>query len=627
MKNRYFLAADLILIVFSAAAAFALRFDLLFLRTRPEFWPFLAVAVLVKPVIFHRFGFYRRYWPSASTGELVTLVMANALGTLVLALLVSVGLWAGIVDEFSRSVLLTDFLVCLALTGGIRFMVRIVADSTRRSKKTFGRRATDPRCVLIIGAGEAGTLVAREARRNPQIAFRLAGFLDDDPIKQGKRIAGIDVLGPLSALEAAVGAHRVDEVVIALPTAPGSIVRQVVDTCRRLNVRSRIVPGVFELLNGGVSVRRLRNVQITDLLRRHPVRRDLAASTYLTREVVLVTGAGGSVGSELCRQVAAAGPKRLVLVGHGENSIFDISLELKRLHPGLAIETLIADVRDGRRMRGIFDQFRPAVVFHAAAHKHVPLMERNPEEAVTNNIIGTARVVDAAVATGTERFVLVSTDKAVSPSSLMGASKRIAEHLVRVVSARHGLPYVVVRFGNVLGSRGSVVPLFTAQIERGGPVTVTDPRMRRYFMTIPEAAHLILEAAGFGQAGQTYVLNMGDPVKVVDLARDVIRLSGADERDIAIEFTGLRPGEKLTEELWEDDAQVERTEHPDVFRLVEPVRAEVDSAVRVLLASLSARDEVSLRMVEGLVALCRGLVEDAGPLFEGRPASRGAADG
>ncbi|MEZ5319797.1 MAG: UDP-N-acetylglucosamine 4,6-dehydratase family protein, partial [Vicinamibacterales bacterium] len=364
---------------------------------------------------------------------------------------------------------------------------------------------------------------------------------------------------------------------------------------------------------------------------RHPVRRDLNAATYLTGRVVLVTGAGGSVGSELCRQVAAAGPRQLVLVGHGENSIFDIGNELRRLFPSLALETLIADVRDRRRLRQIFDEYRPAVVFHAAAHKHVPLMEANPEEAVTNNIVGTARVIDAALAAGTERFVLVSTDKAVSPSSIMGASKRIAEHLVRVASATHGKPYVVVRFGNVLGSRGSVVPLFTKQIERGGPVTVTDPEMRRYFMTIPEAAHLILEAAGFGQAGNAYVLNMGDPVKVVDLARDLIRLSGADERNIAIEFTGLRPGEKLIEELWEDDARVEETEHPDVFRLVEPRRQALDEAATDLLALVAHSSEVPPAEIERFVGLCRDVVAGAAsappsPVTPAvRPAPRGAA--
>ncbi|MEZ5319951.1 MAG: hypothetical protein R2752_21285, partial [Vicinamibacterales bacterium] len=273
MRNRYFLAADLILIVCSAAAAFALRFDLLFLATRPEVWPFLVTVLLVKPVVFYRFGLYQRYWPAASTGELVSLVAANGFNALVLALLVSIGLWAGVIREFSRSVLLTDFLICLALTGGIRFLVRVVADSARRTRKAVARQAGEPRRVLILGAGEAGTMVARESARNPQLGLRIVGFLDDDPIKQGKRIADVDVLGPLDALETVVGHQRVDEVVIALPTAPGSAVRQLVDACRRLDVRSRTVPGVFELLTDRVSVRRLRDVQITDLLRRHPVRR------------------------------------------------------------------------------------------------------------------------------------------------------------------------------------------------------------------------------------------------------------------------------------------------------------------------------------------------------------------
>jgi FlaA1/EpsC-like NDP-sugar epimerase len=619
MRNRYFLAADLLLILCSAVAAFSLRFDLLFMRTRSEVWAFLAAAVVVKPLVFYGLGVYRRYWPAASTGELLVLAGANALSTLVLGLLVSVGLLFGVFPEFSRSVLLIDFLIFLVLTGGVRFLFRVLADTSRRTRKANGRRATDPRRVLVAGAGEAGVMVARESQRNPQLGLEIVGFLDDDPIKHGKRIAAVDVLGPLSALEHVVGSQSVDEVVIALPTAPGSTVRALVEACLRLNVRSRTVPGVFELLSDRVSVRRLRDVQITDLLRRHPVRRDLSASTYLTGSVVLVTGAGGSVGSELCRQVAAAGPRRLVLVGHGENSIFDISLELRRQFPHLVVDALIADVRDGRRVRQVFEQYAPQVVFHAAAHKHVPLMEANPEEAVTNNVIGTARVLDAAHRAGTERFVLVSTDKAVSPSSIMGATKRLAEHLVHAAARRHGRAYVVVRFGNVLGSRGSVVPMFAKQIERGGPVTITHPDMKRYFMTIPEAAHLILEAAGFGRPGEAYVLNMGDPVRIVDLARDLIRLSGADVRDIAIEFTGMRPGEKLLEELWEDDASVDETPHPDVFRLVEPARPRLDQEAEDVLSLVARPEEVSPAAVEGLVALSRTIV--AGTLA-GQPAGR-----
>lgn len=610
MRNRYFLAADLLLILCSAAAAFSLRFDLLFLGTRPEALPFIGAALALKPLVFFRFGVYRRYWPAASTTELLLLLGANVAGSFALGLLAAAGLLTGVLQEFSRAVLFVDFLVCVVFTGGVRFLVRVVADSARRTRKAGLPPGADRRRALILGAGEAGLLMAREAQRNPQLGIEIAGFLDDDPVKQGKRIAGIDVRGPLTALASVVQAQRVDEVVIALPSAPGSVVRNLVETCRELNVRSRTVPGVFELLTDVVSVRRLRDVQITDLLRRNPVRLELTSSSFLTDRVVLVTGAGGSVGSELCRQVATVGPRRLVLLGHGENSIFDISLELRRLFPTLIVDTPIADVRDARRLRHVFDVCRPHVVFHAAAHKHVPLMEANPEEAVTNNVIGTARVLHAAITADVERFVLISTDKAVSPSSLMGASKRLAEHLVRVAAEQHRRRFVVVRFGNVLGSRGSVVPQFTKQIERGGPITITHPEMRRYFMTIPEAVHLVLEAAGFGEPGHSYVLNMGDPVRIVDLAQDLIRLSGADPRDIAIEFTGLRPGEKLIEELWDDDARVEQTTHPDVFRLIGPTRQRIDDEMASLLALVARHEHAGPATTEGLIALCRAVVNE-----------------
>lgn len=609
MRNRYFLAADILLLTCSAVAAFSLRFDLLFFRTRPEATIFLLAALLVKPAVFLRFGVYKRYWPAASTGELGILVAANVVASLVLGLLASLGLLTGLVQEFSRSVLLIDLLISLIVTGGIRLVVRIVADSTRRLRKPVAPPSAERRRALILGAGEAGVLMAREARRNPQVGIEVVGFLDDDPVKHRKRIAGVDVHGPLDALERTVREHRVDEVIIALPTAPGSVVRPPVETCRRLGVRSRTVPGVFELLTDGVSIRRLRDVEIADLLRRNPVQRAPTSAAYLADSVVLITGAGGSVGGELCRQVASAGPKRLILLGHGENSIFDISLEIRRLFPTLVLETPIADVRDGRRLRHLLEAHRPQVVFHAAAHKHVPLMEANPEEAITNNVIGTAFVLDAAIRADVDRLVLISTDKAVSPTSIMGASKRLAEHLVRLAALQTGRRFSVVRFGNVLGSRGSVVPQFTKQIERGGPITITHPDMRRYFMTIPEAVHLVLEAGGFGQAGQVYVLNMGDPVRVVDLAQDLIRLSGADPRELAIEFTGLRPGEKLLEELWEDDARVEETVHPDVFHLIEPTRGRIDDEMTSLLAVVSRQDHVGPVIVERLLALCSSIVK------------------
>jgi FlaA1/EpsC-like NDP-sugar epimerase len=330
------------------------------------------------------------------------------------------------------------------------------------------------------------------------------------------------------------------------------------------------IPGVHELLDARVSVSTLREVDITDLLRRSPTRTRERAHLYIHGRRVLVTGAGGSIGTELCRQIAPLGPQQLILLGHGENSLFDLSVELAEAVPSLDQRVVVGDIRDERRMSRVFRFFRPDVVFHAAAHKHVGLMEQNRDEALTNNVLGTHRVVTAAVEAGTQRFVLVSTDKAVRPANVMGASKRVAEEIVRQAAGQTGRPFVVVRFGNVLGSRGSVVPIFKRQIQRGGPVTVTDPAMRRYFMTIPEAVHLMLEAGGFGRGGELYVLKMGEPVAIVDLARDLIQLSGYSLDEIPITFTGARAGEKLTEELWERGAALNDTDHPDILRVTEP---------------------------------------------------------
>jgi FlaA1/EpsC-like NDP-sugar epimerase len=358
------------------------------------------------------------------------------------------------------------------------------------------------------------------------------------------------------------------------------------------------MPGVFELLDGDVSVSRLRQIDIADLLRRSQVSSAATTSSYVAGRTVLVTGAGGSIGSELCRQVAHARPSSLVLLGHGENSIFDAQVELRELYPSLKVTTVIADIRDERRIRQVFERLRPAIVFHAAAHKHVPLMEENPEEAITNNIVGTHHVLEAAAEFGAERFVLISSDKAVSPSSIMGASKRVAEMLVRDAARRTGRGYVVVRFGNVLGSRGSVVPHFKRQIERGGPITLTHPDMKRFFMTIPEAVHLVLEAGGMGPGGELFVLKMGDPIRIVDLAEDLIKLSGLTLEEIPIVYTGIRPGEKIEEALWEKGAVAEPTSHPDVLRVIEAdgrSGSEIPELLRTLANAVERGDYLQIQ--------------------------------
>jgi FlaA1/EpsC-like NDP-sugar epimerase len=567
VRNRYILLADLPLIAIAGFGAFALRFDWLFLQYRPEFLPYLLAALMLKPLVYFPFGMYSRYWRYGTAQDLIAVALAVSASSVAMAVFVGVGRAAGYVPGFARPVLMIDWLLTLALAGGLRMSIRIVGDAREASHKSVAREVKN---VLIVGAGEAGTLVARELRKNPQLGLRAVAFLDDAAGKFNKQILGISVRGPLSMLEDVVRREAVDEVIIAMPTVSGAVVREAAAACHRVGVQAQIVPGVFELLDGQVSISHLRKVEISDLLRRRQVVGRAERLPYLKDRTVLITGAGGSIGSELCRQVAFSGPERVVLLGHGENSIFTVHASLIEQFPGIRVDPVIADVRNAGRMEEIFERFRPDVVFHAAAHKHVPLMEQNPEEAITNNVLGTASVVSAAEKCGTDRLVMISTDKAVSPTSVMGSSKRLAERIVREAGKRSGNAYVVVRFGNVLGSRGSVVPVFKRQIERGGPITITDPEVKRFFMTIPEAVHLVLHAGGMGSAGELFVLNMGEQVRISDLAADLIRLSGFDPDEIPIVFTGLRTGEKLEEVLWEPGAVVGPTSNPDVLRVTEP---------------------------------------------------------
>jgi FlaA1/EpsC-like NDP-sugar epimerase len=590
IRNRYVLVADLIMILVAAWGAFSLRFGWFFLPMRTEFATFVLVAILVKPLVFASFGLYRRYWRYASIWDLMAVVVATVVAAIVFTL-VMVGIvlleW---IPELPRSVIPLDWLLTLALATGVRASVRIMAETA--GARPVGARGRSRR-TLIVGAGDAGALVAREMQRNPQGGLTPVAFLDDEPSKLRKRIYGVPVLGALDALDEVVASRHVDEVVIALPRSGGAVVREIVDSCRLSGIPFRVMPGIYELLDGQFGISRLREVDIADLLRRPQVAAIEGAASYVAGGSVLITGAGGSIGGELARQVAHAGPKQVALLGHGENSIFDIASELRRRFPAVPVQTVIADIRDRERLLRLFQGLRPDVVFHAAAHKHVPLMEENIAEAITNNVLGSRNVVDAASAAGAERLVLVSTDKAVAPTSVMGASKRVAEMIVRAAARRESRPYAVVRFGNVLGSRGSVVPLFKGQIERGGPVTVTHPEVKRYFMTIPEAVHLVLQAGGLGRGGELFVLDMGQPVLLRDLAADMIRLSGFGADEIPIVYTGLRAGEKLDEVLWEEGADVIRTAQPDI-RLVHESEAVSPAALRDLVDQMidaAGRDE------------------------------------
>ena len=573
MRNRYVFLVDVVAIASAAFGAFVLRFDWWFFQYRQEFPVFLAAALVIKPAIFYGFGLYRRYWRYASVRDLNAVVFASGAAAVAMSLFVGLALPLGLIQEFSRAVLVIDSLLTLLAAGGIRMSVRVVHEprvKTRNGRWPFGQKeAAVGKRVLVVGAGNAGTMVVREMQRNPQLEMEAVAFLDDDPAKLGKRIYEVPVLGNAQSLEGVVRMGRIEEVIIAIPTAPGAAVRKVVETCQTLGLRSQTIPGVFELLDGKVSVSRLRHVEVADLLGRHQVAGSVESSSYLTGQTVLITGAGGSIGSELCRQVAYARPARLVMLGHGENSLFEAHASLLSAYPEVPLDIVIADIRDRGRIKRIFTRFAPDIVFHAAAHKHVHLMEENYEEAISNNVSGTEILVDAALQSSTKRFVTISTDKAVSPSSVMGASKRMASMLVSDAAHRSGRPFVVVRFGNVLGSRGSVVPFFKAQIARGGPVTITHPEMKRFFMTISEAVHLVLHAGGMGKSGELFVLNMGEPVRIMDMAQDLIHLSGFTTDQIPIVTTGIRPGEKLEEALWEDDAKVEQTAHPDILRVTE----------------------------------------------------------
>ncbi len=584
------LAADALLLNAAAVLAYLIRFE----GDPPGRYldQYEAVAVpftLLSLVGFHLSGLYSRLWRYASVDEVFTVLKGTTASAAVLAAL-AYGLpaaaqatgWTALAATrgFPRSVVILTWLLSTVLVGGLRFSIRLsrrVARVWRDGFLSIGKNSDSSRGgrrVLIVGAGDAGALVARELTKHAELGYELVGFLDDNPRKQGLRVHGLPVLGTRRDLPDVVARLGVQEVLIAMPSAPGRVIREIVEACRELPVKVKTLPGMYELVDGKVAVSQIRDVQIEDLLGREPVEIDLEEiAGYLRGRRVLVTGAGGSIGSELCRQVARFQPEELLLLDHSENGLFEVSLELEHRFPDLRRRLLVADIRDRAKIDRLFGQHRPQVVFHAAAHKHVPLMEEHPDEAVKTNVFGTKNVAEAALRHGTRRFVLISTDKAVNPTSVMGATKRVAEMIVQALDAERrerdpdGTRFVAVRFGNVLGSRGSVVPIFKEQIARGGPVTVTHPEMRRYFMTIPEAVQLVIQAGAMGEGGEIFILDMGEPVRILDLAENLIRLSGFEPGvDIPIVFTGPRPGEKLFEELLAEGEETLRTPHPRILR-------------------------------------------------------------
>jgi FlaA1/EpsC-like NDP-sugar epimerase len=563
--------ADSMLVAFAWWLAFYVRFD----TGTPAFYEramfeTVGYIVLIKLSVFVVTGMYVKWWRYVTFRDMEGVLRSIVLASLCVFAYLTMFPPLEYV-RIPRSVLVFDFVFTLLLVAGVRVLVRSLLE--RPHLRTLGPRLTgnaESTTVIVAGAGEAGRLLLSEMQRQ-QVGLDVVGLVDDDDTKQHMRLNNVPVLGTTADLPQVLADSGASEVVMAMPSAPGAAIQRIVDSCRDSQVRCRILPSLNELVLGdaGNLASRLREVQVEDVLGRDPVHVDIAnIASYLANRVVLVTGAGGSIGSELCRQIAKVGPSLLVLVDNGEHNLFCIEQELITERGFDRVVPVLADVTSEARMRTVFDQHKPTVVFHAAAYKHVGMMETNPAEAVRNNAIGTRIVCDAAERAGVERFVLVSTDKAVEPKTVMGQSKALAEWVVQSFAARSfHTRFMAVRFGNVLGSSGSVVPIFRRQIERGGPVRVTDERMTRFFMTIPEAAQLIVQAGAIGDGGEVFVLDMGTPVKIVDLARNMIELSGLTPgEDIQIEIVGIRPGEKLHEELWAGDEQPEPTSHNKIFR-------------------------------------------------------------
>lgn len=557
-------AVHLLLWTASLTASVLLRFDFDFPRPfRPIAWKLLFLTLGIRAVVHWRFGLFHGLWRYSGVRDLLSLLKAATVSSVAIA-----AVWAFLqTHTFPRSILVLDFAFSILIVGGLRFGIRTVREIAIQSARPPPQNGEERRRLLVLGAGDAGEMLMREITRIYMHRYEPVGFLDDARAKHNERIHGVPVLGPVDDLAALVARERIDEVILAIPSMNGQAVRRIVDLCAPTGVKLRTLPGVDSLIDGRVTVSQLAEVAIDDLLGRDPVTLDTASIDEILRgRSILVTGAGGSIGSELCKQICRFGPKRLILVEQAENSLFEVHRALVAEHPDVQVVPYIADICDSRRLETLFESERPAAVFHAAAHKHVPMMEANPGEAIKNNLFGTKKVADIAHRYGTEIFVMVSTDKAVNPTSIMGASKRTAEIYVQTLSHKSRTKFVTVRFGNVLGSAGSVIPIFKQQIAAGGPVTVTHPEMQRYFMTIPEACQLILQAGAIGRGGEILILDMGKPVKIVDLARDLIRLSGlTPDEDIAIEFSGVRPGEKLFEELAADAEAVVKTRHPKIF--------------------------------------------------------------
>jgi len=574
--------------------SFLLRFDFSIKGYTYVILKTLPVLIIIKVLVFYYFGVFNSSLKYVSVFDLWQILKANFFATTIFVLFVV--FLHGIIG-FPRSIFILDWGICLGLTGGVRLVARVFRERVGFSKQKKTKR------VLIIGAGEAGILVLRECRRNPHINLNIIGFIDDSPAKRNLRIHGVKVLGTRKDIPFIVEKYQVEEIIIAIPSAKGEVIRDIISCCQIPEVKIKIVPSLHKIISGELEIK-LREVRPEDLLGRETVKIDeKEVSSYIKGKCVLITGAGGSIGSELTRQVASFLPSQLILLDYNENDVYFLSVELRQRYPQVSFKEIIGDVKDISLLKHIFSKFRPQIVFHSAAFKHVPLMETNPSSAVKNNIISTRNLIYASEHYGVESFVFISTDKAVNPTSIMGATKRIAEMLLQAKAKRSRTKFMAVRFGNVLGSKGSVVPLFKKQIEEGGPVTVTHPEAERYFMSVKEAVELVLQASAMGKGGEVFILDMGQPIKILDLAKDLITLSGLKPyTDIPIEFIGLRAGEKLSEELFLNIEKDKATKHNKIY-IAQPdefnpslLRRKIKELER--LSNLMAEDKIIEKIKE-----------------------------
>lgn len=578
IRRLCLILCDMAVIIASSALGLLLRFDFALTRVDVRFaesvWRYLPINIVCTLIIFYILKLYHSMWQFAGIVEMQNVTAACIMSTLM---------------QFSGLKIMNypvprsyHFLyggVLFFLTLGNRFAYRFI-----RYVRRLAKNSSDIKNVMIIGGGNAANVIIREIRTSEHISnTAVKCVIDDDPAKQGTYIQGVKVVGTRKDIVETANLYHIDEIIIAMPSVPKKTIREIVEICNQTNCTLKILPGVYQLMNGEVSVSQLRDVEVEDLLGRDSIKVDLdSIMGYVKDKVILVTGGGGSIGSELCRQLAAHKPKQLIIVDIYENNAYDIQQELKSHYPDLDLVVLIASVRSTSRMNYIFKTYRPQIVYHAAAHKHVPLMEDSPGEAIKNNVLGTWKTVQAADLYGTEKFVLISTDKAVNPTNIMGASKRICEMIIQTYNKRSKTEFVAVRFGNVLGSNGSVIPLFKKQIKEGGPVTVTHPDVIRYFMTIPEAVSLVLQAGAYAKGGEIFVLDMGEPVRILDLAENLIKLSGLRPyEDIMIEFTGLRPGEKLYEELLMEEEGLQSTANNLIY-IGKPIEMDEEKFLRQL---------------------------------------------